>query len=447
MLPTRVLDLGGPESTDSSLRLQVNEVETHGSYLALSYCWGKHNPKSGAEHVQLRKGNTQDLISGINLDSLPRSIQDAVVVTRKLGFRYLWVDALCIIQDDREDKDREISDMATIYKNAVVTLAASVAKSSKEGFLSRSTAPYLPGYAFTIPMPDSQVGTVYLAAEAREPDHPLDKRGWALQEFMLSSRLLIFSDHELLWQCREVHLRSVTSTDPPGYRQRLESLPWASFDDGAEPYFGTLEFDKVYLWKTIVHQYTDRQLTDRDDRLRAVSGVVSELEKVWRDASIYGHWKAWFVQLLAWYKPEVDKVGRRYLKRAPSWSWVSVDGGIRYEDPLDAEEARVTTLTVAKVVINCRVLGYDDIDEDKVDSVLERPDLKSRAVMRELGDRECAYLLLGSTRLDDREKGVGLMILQVANGQYRRVGLVIFTDMSIWQGVEPKDVTLEPKAR
>ncbi|MBE3048011.1 HET domain-containing protein, partial [Candidatus Bathyarchaeota archaeon] len=362
-------------------------------------------------------------------------------------FRYLWVDALCIIQNDPADKDREISGMATIYKNAAVTLAASVADKASNGFLNRKSTPYLPPYAFTIPMSDDQTGTVYLAAGSYETDHPLDKRGWALQEFMLSSRLLIFSDHETLWQCKEVPLRSVTGASPLSYRQRLESLPWAAFEDDAEPRFGTLDLDKIYLWKTIVRQYTDRHLTDAEDRLRAVSGVVSELEKVWRDASIYGHWKAWFVPLLAWYKPDVDKVGERHLGRAPSWSWVSVDGGIRFEDSLDVEDARVKTLTVARVVLSCRVLRYDNIDEDKVNSVSERPDLRDSAVMRELGDGECDYLLLGSTRVDDREIGVGLLVLQVARQQCRRVGLALFADMAIWEGVKLQDVTLEPKAQ
>ena len=245
MLPTRVLDLGvGP---DPALHLQINEMETHGSYLALSYCWGKPSSTARTKPVLLVEENIGDLIAGIKLESLSQSIQDAIVVTRNLGFRYLWVDALCIIQDDPADTDREISGMATIYKNAAVTLAASVADKASDGFLSRKSTPYLPPYAFAIPMANDQTGTVYLAAGSYEPDHPLDKRGWALQEFMLSSRLLIFSDHEPLWQCKKVPLRSVTGASPLSYRQRLESLPWAAFEDDAEPGFGTLDLDKIYL--------------------------------------------------------------------------------------------------------------------------------------------------------------------------------------------------------
>src|SRR5262249_55979490 len=153
-----------------------------------------------------------------------------------------------------------------------------------------------------IPTLNGEKGTVYLSAEAYEPEHPLDKRGWTLQEFMLSSRMLIFSDYELLWQCKEVDLHGVTGRGLE-YQQPLEALPWTVFDDDAEPYFGNLDSDKIYLWKTIIQQYTERKLTDPEDRLRAVTGITNELEILWRDTNIYGLWKKWFIQLLAWYKP------------------------------------------------------------------------------------------------------------------------------------------------
>ncbi|CAH0058120.1 unnamed protein product, partial [Clonostachys solani] len=387
------------------------------------------------------------LISEIELNSLPQSIQDAIIITRKLGFRYLWVDALCIIQDDGEDKAHEISKMSTIYKNAAIMVAASVAEKASQGFLQSQgrRATYLPECMVTIPMSNAQTGTIYLSAHQYEPDHPLDKRGWALQEFMLSSRMLIFSDYELLWQCKEVALQSVTGTQGGlEYLQPLESLPWAVFDDDAEPYFGSLDADKIYLWKTIIHQYTDRDLTDQEDRLRAVMGIITELEVLWRDQNIHGHWSKWFVQLLAWYKPDVDRVKKRHLKRAPSWSWASVNGGMCYEEPLADEDAKVKTLTMSKVVLCCRILSSDKVEPDKTDTVQERPDFVDSAAMREFGNNDCDYMLLGKTQNNDGcERGMGLIILKTARQQYRRVGLVTFKDMSIWQGVELQEVTFE----
>ncbi|KAM0421484.1 hypothetical protein ACHAPT_010657 [Fusarium lateritium] len=456
VLPTRVLNVGDPRNSDSLVRLQVNEFDIHGSYLALSYCWGKP-PSSGApfQNLLLRKNSLHDMTSQISLQNLQQSIQDAIWVTRKLGFRYLWVDALCIIQDDDEDKGKEISKMATIYKNAAITLAAGTAERASEGFLgdpeSKPTI-YLPEDKFAIPMENGEIGTVYLSAEPYEPDHPLDKRGWTLQEFMLSSRMLIFSDYQLLWQCKEVGLQSVTGDDRGlEYQQHLEHLPWKVFDEEAEVGFGASDSDKLYIWKTIILQYTERNLTEPNDRLPAVSGITSELGKLWRDSNIWGLWRRWFIPLLAWYKVDIDRVNERNLKRAPSWSWASLDGRIHYRDPLEAEDAEIQTLAVARVVLSCRMLNLDDVDDDvEVDndhgSVLEWPDLADPAWKEELGQRDLLYLLLGTTQSDSHgSKGLGLLMVSVANNRYRRIGLAVFPDMSIWEGVERQTIEFEPK--
>ncbi|KAH7110713.1 heterokaryon incompatibility protein-domain-containing protein [Dactylonectria macrodidyma] len=451
VLPTRVLDVGKPDDPHPTIKLRVNETETHAPYIALSYCWGKQpKPTAPVQPRLLRKDTLKALVGEIRLESLQQSIQDAIFVTRKLGFRYLWVDALCIIQDCKTDKDKEISQMASIYKNAAITIAASSSENAMDGFLSKRILPYHPNYELHIPMPNGEKGTVYLSAEAYEPEHPLDKRGWTLQEFMLSSRMLIFSDYELLWQCKEVDLRGVTGRGLE-YLQPLEALPWTVFDDDAEPDFGNLDSDKIYLWKTIVQQYTERKLTDLEDRLRAITGITSELETLWRDMNIYGLWKIWFIELLAWYKPHVDREQKRWLKRAPSWSWASLNGVICYEGPLWTEDAKVKLLTVSTAELTCRILEEADIQFDKSHTILERPDLGDPSAelrQRGLQHRETEYLLLGTVKIDEGvEKGVGLLVVDVGKRVYRRVGLVIFTDMTIWKGAKRRDVTLEPKIR
>ncbi|KAK3904143.1 heterokaryon incompatibility protein-domain-containing protein [Staphylotrichum tortipilum] len=431
VLPTRVLDVGKPGDPHLALKLRVNETETNAPCLALSYCWGKQpKPTAPVQPVLLRRDTLQDLVGDIRLESLQQSIQDAVFVTRKLGFRYLWVDALCIIQDCNIDKDREISQMASIYKNAAITIAASCSENAKDGFLLKRTKPYRPNYEIPIPMPNGQRGTVYLSAEAYEPEHPLDKRGWTLQEFMLSSRMLMFSDYELLWQCKEVDLRSVTGRGLE-YLQPLEALPWTVFDDDdEEPDFGNLDSDRLYLWKTIVQQYTERKLTDPGDRLRAIRGITTELEMLWRDSNIYGLWAKWFIQLLTWYKPQIDRKRKRCLGRAPSWSWASLDGVIRYEGTLWTEDAKVKSLTVSAAELTCRMLEEDEIIEEKSHTISERPDLVDpNAELRQNGlqERAAEYLLLGTVKGGDGvEKGIGLLVVDVGTRVYRRVGLVVF---------------------
>ena len=375
LLPTRVLDVGKPEDRHPVIKLRVNETETRAPYLALSYCWGKQ--PEATELVQplvLQRDNLKDLVANIRLESLQQSIQDAIFVTRKLGFRYIWVDALCIIQDCRKDKDVKISQMASIYKNAAVTIAASCSENSTDGFLSKKIRPFLPKDSFHIPMSNGKKGTVYLSAEAYEPEHPLDKRGWALQESILSSRILKFSDYELLWQCKEVDLHGVTGVGLQ-YQQPLEVQPWTIFDEDAEPRSRNLDSHKISLWKTLIQQYTKRDLTDPEDRLRAVTEITNVLKRLWRDTNIHGHWTKWFIELLAWQKPDIDREQERCLKRAPSWSWASLNGTVYYEWRFRIEDAKVKSLTASATELTCRVLKKGDINHEKFHTLSERPDL------------------------------------------------------------------------
>ncbi|KAF5578375.1 TOL [Fusarium pseudocircinatum] len=447
VLPTRVIKVG-----DQTAQLQINQTETRGSYLALSYCWGVPDPNKQSRLSALRKKNKKRLVQEIKLEELEQSVQDAIRVTRELGFTYLWVDRLCIIQNCKKDKRREISKMATTYKNAAITLAAGTAKNASEGFsgsLHLKSPTYLPHRQFEIPMRDGRTGTVHLSGKPYQPDHPLDKRGWTLQEYMLSSRMLIFSDYQLLWQCKETELQSVTGNNAGiKYLQRLESLPWASFDEEGEPSYGTHDSEKLYLWRTIISQYTGRQLTDPEDRLPAVTGITTELQKVWRDSHIYGHWERWFIQLLAWCKPCNLRVKERHTKRAPSWSWVSVDGSISFATLMDIEDAKIEILTAAKVRLSCRILQFDEISPLKRNTLSTMLDLVKSASKVELAGRKCEYLLLGKPiSRRHREPGIALMVLKTASGSYRRVGLAHFNDMTVWTGVEFQSVDLEPKEK
>lgn len=448
VLPLRVLDVvGRPEDPCPTVRLKISETDTHAPYLALSYRWGDQ-PASGPEPLQLRKDNVETLVKGIQLESLQQSIQDAIVVTRKLGYRYLWVDALCIMQNCRNDQASEIGRMASIYKNAAITIVAATSLHADHGFLSDKPRPYCPGYKVYVTMDDHTTGTVYLSAEPYEPDHPLDKRGWTLQEFMLSSRMLIFSDYELLWQCKEVDLRSVSAKGLE-YLQPLETLPWTVFDGDEEPYYGNLDSDKLYLWKTIVQQYTDRELSHTSDKLNAIKGITSELETLWRDTNVYGLWKKWFIGLLAWYKPVMERDERRHLERAPSWSWASLDGVILYEGSLSTEDARLKSLTVQAVELSCRILRESDVSDEKALKVLEQPDLMdplAELQQKGLNIEEVEYLLLGTVKLDENsEEGIGLLVIDTGGGVYQRLGLVKFQDMAIWENVQRRDIILDAR--
>ncbi|CEI67441.1 unnamed protein product [Fusarium venenatum] len=451
VLPTRILKVGVKEGAACPIQLHINDRDRCGSYLALSYCWGaKQESTANTNLIQLEHANQRDLEKEIKMEQLEQTIQDAVYITRQLGFNYLWVDRFCILQDDIEDKKREFSKMATTYKNAVVTLAAGTAENASEGFLhskSSKQKPFLPDQRFSTSMDDGRTGHIYIPERSYQPNHPLDARGWTLQEFMLSTRMLIFSDYQLLWQCKQTHLQSVTGDDDGlEYQQGIESLPWVAFDDISGPSFGAHDSDKLYLWKTILRQYTERNLTNPEDRLPAITGIISELQNVWKDTAIYGHWKEWFVQLLAWYKPEYDLINERYLRRAPSWSWVSVNGIIHFEEPIEKEDAKMEIVTAAKVTMSCRIVSEDFIDEDTREETDEYFDLEEKAQKLETKGKKRHYILLGTVKESDEfENAIALIATKMRIGVYRRIGLAVFADVEVWSEAKYRSIELESK--
>ncbi|KXH25235.1 hypothetical protein CSIM01_04179 [Colletotrichum simmondsii] len=447
LLPTRVIDVGTVESP--TLKLFINDAEQEGMYVALSYCWGGEQPGN------LVRTTLGRMTEGIRMEELEQTVRDAVVATQKLGFRYLWVDAYCIIQDCAQDKAKEIDDMALIYKNAAVMIAAGTAARARDGFLATRRT-YIPEEEFRIPMSNGGLGTVYLRTGTHIPSHAIDTRGWVLQEFMLSSRILFFSEYELLWQCQETELRGVTG-EGLEYLQPLESLPWLAFNDEAGSNFGGQEEEKRYIWMTVVEQYSRRLLSDPGDRLDALKGITLELQSLWRDTNTFGLWKKWFIEQLTWSKKDCEEDGDAEdvrSARAPSWSWASLNGRIRYTGLFAAEYAKVRSMTLLEertsphsVVLSCPILTLDDMDPSRLDEdeewITEYPDLAD--VSLEIGDREPEYLILGKTMLGDLELLIALMVVEddACGGVYRRVGLATIIDMAVLNSAKDKVITLK----
>ena len=142
VFPTRVLDLGFAESARSlKLIIPCEHPTFRGDrYAALSYCWGPPETLRGCSY-QTTATTLQERKTLITLESLPKTIQDAVTLTRELGIRYLWVDALCILQgrdaEARDDWKHESSLMAKVYGNAFVTIAAAKGQSVHEGIFGQ----------------------------------------------------------------------------------------------------------------------------------------------------------------------------------------------------------------------------------------------------------------------------------------------------------------------
>ncbi len=129
-----MVDIGPADMPLSASLLETNAQRA--DYLTLSYCWGK------TEMVRTTTETLSDYRKSIPLDVVAKTIRDALVITKELGYRYIWIDSLCIIQDSPDDWDKESGRMAILYRHSALTIAASGARSASEGcFLPRNPIP------------------------------------------------------------------------------------------------------------------------------------------------------------------------------------------------------------------------------------------------------------------------------------------------------------------
>lgn len=407
-LPTRVLFV----ETDSPI---VELYETHGDrgeYIALSHCWGQsHRITTTTDNIESHK-------RGIPIDELPKTFRDAILLAQDLDIPYVWIDSLCIVQDDPEDWENEASRMGEVYANAYLTVAAAASTDDSTGCFpdqeireetrlvsadtratGRRTFPYAsplvaiyttdegpqiiyhPWYLWGVwkshngpykgtmlyfsPewMPSSLKSKPkkYLIGEfgvSFDPiaDEVLSKRGWTLQERLLSPRTVHYGIQEMYWECQACVLaedgaylvREFMAPDKlagarplPLQMQKLNSEDSAS-EKPKRPWPDP--------WHKLVEDYTSRNITFEQDKFPAISGSAKTITKTSGDTYCAGLWRSTIIEDLYWAievsehshycddpahdaaMPPPTKSQVTYPKeyRAPSWSWASLDGKIQF---------------------------------------------------------------------------------------------------------------------
>jgi len=336
VLPSRVLDLGDAESGPMLHLLEANGAAAR--YVTLSHCWG------GQNSCKMTRDNRLELIKSIDFNLLPRTFQEAVLFTRALGVRYLWIDSLCIIQDDAEDWRRESALMHHIYKNSYLTLAASKSMNCDGGLFSTVNTDYV---LRSLRVEDDDYRHHMLQSrqkirhfESRQ-NFPLLQRGWVFQERILSPRILHFGPQELLWECKKsercecsfIHtgLGAVNATG----KKSLYAPP-----DNVDIEIKEL-VDRM-IWRKTVEDYSLLTLTYEKDIFSALSGVAQQHKQIRGSRYFAGLWEDSIVEDLLWYTrpkrypvPDDDRfsgpVSRPSIWRAPTWSWASVKSPIVYD--------------------------------------------------------------------------------------------------------------------
>lgn len=386
-LPTRVIDCSNPDKP----RLYESRGSISAPYTALSYVWGAEQPN----RTVLSNINAY-VTQGIHHSLIPRTVADAIKVTASLGLRYLWVDSFCIIQDSKSDKRAEIMQMRKIFSNAYLTIVAASAASAFTGFLQdrAPTAPPSPRIPYWCR--DGSLGTVSLM----KPDTPasirehVDHRAWCYEEHLLSPRKIIYTTRTVQYHCQ-----SSTQAIGGALPQSSDMMPLpnmlfrpdveipAMITNLTRPQRKELRWSWVY----IVSEYSRRSVTKPKDKLTALSGVAEQLNRIWDSyletdyAAIEGAtrsrgtrylaglWEHFLPRELLWHLAVIED-DKAYPKPrpiryvAPSWSWASVDGGVRCGEglcgpflPANTMHSLQNRLKIQSCeVITCYVTPEDD---------------------------------------------------------------------------------------
>ena len=280
---------------------------------------------------------------------LPKTFKDAIYITRKLGVNYLWIDALCIIQDSDDDWRREAATMGNVYQKAFCNLAATRASDSGGGcFWDRN--PLLAQACkvdFTWELP--YAGSYYCVDGSLWPKNigeaPLNRRAWVTQERILSPRILHYGEQQIFWECYEMEASESfpsgipESPDPMTFivrtgLKRLYSAIRYGYQTAANKMSSDSRLDGYAYWDGIVDVYTRCSLTRQSDKLIALSGMAKEMSIVLNDKYLAGLWEKNLPYQLLWSiaKPLTDNKGnpcfRPQIYQAPTWSWASMDGHI-----------------------------------------------------------------------------------------------------------------------
>ncbi|KAI0629769.1 heterokaryon incompatibility protein-domain-containing protein [Trametes polyzona] len=344
-MPKRLVDCADPQSPLLVQTAGSGEIE---AYVTLSYVWGVQSPS-----YRTTNENLPGRIDGAPLIGLPKTIQDAIRVAHALGYRYLWVDGLCIVQDSPADKHREIKYMRQIYRYAALTIIAASASSVDEGFLQERTEPptLVPTHTLPFICPEDpgnptspaltgtqQLGTIHFKQKSRSLDNapapePVDLRAWCLQELLMSPRSLLFTHTALLFRCQTASVNVCGALhdsflDPRPLPHELFQ-PNPSTDPRPQ-----LRTSVWRAWWQTVRSYSSRSTSYPTDRLVACGGIAEEFGRVLHTDYLAGLWRDILLQDLLWYKdPRIAHLPRPAY-RAPSWSWAALDAQIWLPDPI-----------------------------------------------------------------------------------------------------------------
>ncbi|KAE8446990.1 hypothetical protein EG329_011472 [Mollisiaceae sp. DMI_Dod_QoI] len=314
-MPTRVLDIG-----DSATPPRI--FVTHGrmgEYATLSYCWGKDYQQPITTTLNLEHRRTT-----LYLTSLPPVFQDAIKIVRRLGYRYLWIDSLCILQNSVDDWNAELVKMQQYYIGSSLNIIAAAAEDPTCGIFDSADL--------------LRDGVRYANSHwARfiQGQNFVQTRAWTLQEEILPPRSILYTNGGIYWLCNH---ESFTETSPAlpltkgrclhsaSHNKLLFNLAvrWDKQYQRALPKQKDEDNERFfYWWYEILNEYVERELSFDRDRLPGIAGLAKEFARRTNAQYLCGLWRESFITGLCWNGNGVRNKSSEYL--GPTWSWATVD--------------------------------------------------------------------------------------------------------------------------
>ncbi|CAG9988874.1 unnamed protein product [Clonostachys byssicola] len=378
-LPKRIIDVG-PEDGSEAPKLSPGKGR-RGLYLTLSYRWSEHT-----SNFMTTRRNLKQHYSEIPSQKLSQTIRDAITITRRCGLRYLWVDALCIVQDDRDDWQVQTESMASIYQNSLFTISAAVggAAISWDGcFRQRKRGSVRPVDCQRV-WPDGSPVYVFAdrlaTGDGIRPKSVLDTRGWILQEQILSPRILTYSENEIFWDCASLNAsESFPSGIPTFYDSDLSQRNLRLFKTALSKEKSwqspktKKELVRVY-WRKVIENYSARQLSVEADKLLALSGIANKTVSIIGDELVFGMWKSFLWRELLWWVKDPDNTMPGQIYSSVSWSWASLHGAISFELAHDSEDCVVDSCIE---VLDVNIWSIDSEDSSGSDSPAHHESIRS----------------------------------------------------------------------
>ncbi|KAK7417441.1 hypothetical protein QQX98_004561 [Neonectria punicea] len=372
--PKRIISIGS--ASNNEIRLMEHDSSSpppQEPYIALSHCWGKSRP------LTLTRDTLAQRKANIAFQVLPRTFRDAVVITRGLGIRYIWIDSLCIIQNDTQDWEIEAAKMSSIYSDAELVLSATGSGGSTAGVLQNRkpfltwTGSYPKDKPFHIygretiqhdafgwgeDERDMVKGSTNLPSEGNPHftrNFPLMTRAWCFQERLLATAILHFTKDEIVFDCltamececgtltrhqgdSHLALRRIIKTGHK-YVSGLTSLsqglvnPYDSQNSDAveEPGFPDGFVEHHERWRDLIVQYSQKGITVTTDRLPAVGGLALRWSNDLTGRYLAGLWEKDVLRGLRWWPSEAETdLGEDPPYVAPTWSWVNARRGVTW---------------------------------------------------------------------------------------------------------------------